>query len=449
MPPTRPRAREGRRRGAALLAAALLLPGLPGRAQAPALRLTLREALQTALAQNPKVHLALLAIAEGSEDRRAAEAALLPSLGAQAVGQRTKNNLDAFIGIPSPRGPQVVGPFSWGQIGVEARATLFDLGVWKRWKASGQAESALKAQGRAVREEVGALVVGQYLRALRAQAAIEATRSRVEVAEALAALAESQQQQGVGTRLDTLRAQVQVQTERQRLIQARTQLKVALAGLGKLLAVEPGRELELADTLAAPDFPAPSLEQAFQAGLLQRPELAALDAREQAARSLREAAQGLRLPALVATAGYASTGLHGEAWAATWQVGLALRVPLFTGGLVSAQVARARSEEARVQEARREVRTQVGLEVQVAQAELEAARSEVEVARLAVALADEALVQARHRFEAGVSNNVELVGAQDEVARAHDSRISALHRLNQSRADLARGMGQLESLFAN
>lgn len=421
----------------------------PAAPTAPAvLRLTLRQALQTALAENPKVHQSLLAIAEGAEERRVAASGLMPSVGAQAYGQRAKNNLDAFIGLPTPNGPEVIGPFNWGQLGLEARATLFDLSIWSRWKAAQRAEDALKAQGRAVREEIAALVVGQYLRALRAQAAIDATQSRVEVAESLASLAESQQKQGVGTRLDGLRAQVQVQTERQRLIQARTQLKVALAGLGKLLDVAAGTPIELADTLAAPDLPAFTFQQAFEAGLRQRPELVALAAREQAAGKLRDAAQEQRLPSLVATAGYGSTGLQSQPWAVTYQISLGVKVPLFTGGLVSAQVAKAKIEEAKVQEARRDVRGQVGLEVQVAQAELESARSEVDVAELTVTLANEALVQARHRFEAGVANNVELVSAQDDVARAHDNRISALYRMNQSRADLAKAMGQLENLFA-
>jgi outer membrane protein TolC len=83
----------------------------------------------------------------------------------------------------------------------------------------------------------------------------------------------------------------------------------------------------------------------------------------------------------------------------------------------------------------------------VAQAELGAERTEVEVASQAVDLATEALQQARHRFEAGVSNNIEVIQAQDELARATDNKINALYRLNQSRADLARAMGQLEPLF--
>ncbi|GLH71082.1 hypothetical protein GETHPA_26150 [Geothrix rubra] len=419
----------------------------PASSPVPAVQLTLAQALRTALAQNPRVQQSLLAVAESQEDRRAAAAALLPTVAAEAYGQRNKYNLDALMGMAQPNGPQVVGPFNWSQVGLEARAPIFDLSLWKRWKAASYAEDSVRAQGRAVREEIAALVVGQYLRALRAAASVDASQSRVDLAGALATLAENQQKQGVGTKLDTLRAKVQLQTERQRLIQAQTQRLTALAGLGKLLDLKPGTPIELQDTLAAPALPELDFQAAYQAGLSQRPELAALDAREKAAESLRQAAQGLRLPSIVASGSYASTALQSEPRATTYQVAVGVKVPLFTGGLVSAQVAKAKSEQARVQEARRDVRSQVGLEVQVAQAEQDAARHEVEVADLAVSLSQEALTQARHRFEAGVSNNIEVINAQDELARANDNQISALYRLNQARADLARAMGQIEKLY--
>jgi outer membrane protein TolC len=419
----------------------------PAVSPVPAVQLTLAQALRTALAQNPRVQQSVLTVAESQEDRRAAAAALMPSVAAQAYGQRNKYNLDALMGLPQPQGPQVVGPFNWSQAGLEASAPLFDLSLWKRWRAAGYAEDSARAQGRAVREEIAALVVGQYLRALRATASVNASQSRVDLADALATLAENQQKQGVGTRLDTLRAKVQLQTERQRLIQAQTQRLTALAGLGKLLDLKPGTPIELQDTLATPALPEMDFQTAYQAGLSQRPELAALDASEKEAESLRQAAQGLRLPTVVATGSYASTALQSESRGTTYQVAVGVRVPLFTGGLVSARVAKAKSEEARVQEARRDVRSQVGLEVQVAQAELDAARHEVEVADQAVDLSQEALAQARHRFEAGVSNNIEVINAQDELARANDNQISALYRLNQARADLARAMGQIEKLY--
>jgi len=422
-------------------------PAAPPTSPIRTAQLTLPQALRIALDQNPRVQQSLLAIAESQDDRRSAAAALRPTLAAQAFGQRNKYNLDALMGLPQPHGPEVVGPFNWGRVGIEAQVSLFDLSLWKRWKASRYAEDSARAQGRAVREQIAALVVGQYLRALRASESVKASQSRVDLADALATLAENQQKQGVGTKLDTLRAKLQLQTERQRLIQAQTQRFTALAGLGKLLDLRPGTAIELKDTLAAPSIPQVSFEDAYQSGLKQRPELAALDAREKAAESLRQAAQGLRMPSIVATGSYASTGLQSQAWVPTYQVSVGVKVPLFTGGLVSAQVSKAKSEEARVQESRRDVRSQVGLEVQVAQAELDAAQHEVEVATLAVSLSGEALTQARHRFEAGVSNNIEVINAQDELARANDNQISALYRLNQSRADLALAMGQLEQLY--
>ncbi|WP_243305101.1 TolC family protein [Geothrix oryzisoli] len=459
MSPTRPRAlRAPHGRGQALTLALLAAGGASAQvpppapiaapSPQPAVQLTLAQALKTALEQNPRVQQSLLTIAESGDDRRAAAAALMPQVAAQAFGQRNKYNLDALMGLAQPHGPEVVGPFNWGQVGVEAQVPVFDLSLWKKWRASRHAEDAARAQGRAVREEIAALVVGQYLHALRAAASVKAGESRVALAEALTQLAENQQKQGVGTKLDTLRSKVQLQTERQRLIQAQTQRTTALAGLGRLLDLAPGTRIDLADSLTAPTLPVGGFEAAYQAGLLQRPELAALDAREKAAESLRQAAQSLRLPTLVASGTYGSTGLQSQPWVNTYQVSLGLRVPLFTGGLVSSQISRAKSEQVRVQEARRDVRAQVGYEVQVAQAELDAAAHEVEVADLAVSLSTEALTQARHRFEAGVSNNIEVINAQDELARANDNQINALYRLNQSRVDLARATGQLEQTFA-
>ena len=56
--------------------------------------------------------------------------------------------------------------------------------------------------------------------------------------------------------------------------------------------------------------------------------------------------------------------------------------------------------------------------------------------------------QSRDRFQAGVTNNVEVIQAQDELARANDNQIAALYRYNQARADLAHSVGQMEALYA-
>jgi outer membrane protein len=56
--------------------------------------------------------------------------------------------------------------------------------------------------------------------------------------------------------------------------------------------------------------------------------------------------------------------------------------------------------------------------------------------------------QARDRFKEGVANNIEVIQAQDALARANDNQIAALYRFNQARADLARAIGQMEKVYA-
>ena len=444
--PGRPVTRKAKLAWTTALASALVLSG----AEPQTLQLTLKQALERALDQNPQVHRSVLALAQSQEDTHAAEAALLPTVDAFGFIQRNQINMDTFLGKPSLGGPIVVGPYGWGEVGIEAHTTLFDLSTWNRWRAARQLESATQAQGRTVREGITALTVGQYFRALRGSESVKAAQSRVELGQALEKLAEDQQTHGIGTRLDTLRAQVQLLNERQRLIQAQTQLKTALYGLAKILDLEPGISIELMDQLAAPELPQFTFQQAYENGLAGRPELAALAAQQQAADTMRKAAQGARLPSVTLSGKYSSVGLYpSEPWVPVYQLTLGVKLPLFTGGLVSSRIAKAKAELAKVQEDRREMESQVSMEVQTAQAELDSARNEVDVAAQTTNLASEALLQARHRFEAGVSNNIEVINAQDELARASDSRINALYRLCQAHADLAKAMGRMETYFVH
>jgi outer membrane protein TolC len=445
---------QGRETGAAPLrwcwmaAIGLAAAGVVAAAAEPApLSLTLNQALQTALAQNPEIHRSVLAIAQSQEDRRLATASLMPTFEADAMGQRARMNLQTELGSKNPAFPMVAGPYSWGIANVQGSMPLLDLSLWSRWKAAKHGEQSAQAQAKSVREQVTALVVGQYLMAQRATAAVKAAQSRVDLAQALDQLAQDQQKNGLGTQLDTLRAQVAVRNEQQRLIQADTQLQTARFGLVRLLNLDPAATIEVADSLAAPILPQFTFQEAYQTGLHQRPELAALDAREQTQLNLKDAARNMRLPSIQATGSYGSAGIQSGTWISTYTLTVGVKVPLFTGGRVSAETARASEELSRIKEERQGLQNQVSMEVRVAQAELTSEHSEVEVATQAEGLAEQALQQARHRFEAGVSNNIEVIQAQDELARATDNKINALYRLNQSRADLARAMGQLEPLF--
>src|SRR5712672_2592612 len=95
-----------------------------------------------------------------------------------------------------------------------------------------------------------------------------------------------------------------------------------------------------------------------------------------------------------------------------------------------------------------DLRNQIALDVKTALINLDSARNQVRVANLGVQLSKEEVDQARDRFNAGVANNIEVIQAQDSLARANDNQIAALYRFNQARADLARSVGQMEKVYS-
>jgi outer membrane protein TolC len=292
------------------------------------------------------------------------------------------------------------------------------------------------------------LVVSQYLAGLRAEAAVSAAKSRVELAKALLDLATDQQRNGIGIAIDTLRANVQYQNELQRFSEADTQRKVALYGLARLLNVDPQQPLELTDAASFFETPPFSSKQTIAAAYAQRPEMKAVEAEIRAAEFTKGAARSERLPRLAVNGSWSLEGLAPSTMIPAYQFGATFEVPLFTGGRIQAETARADLEIRKLEQAQRDLRNEIAQEVKTAMAQLESARVQVGAAKLGVSLAEEEVAQARDRFRAGVANNIEVITGQDELARANDNQIAALYSYNQARADLARATGQVEALYS-
>jgi outer membrane protein TolC len=68
----------------------------------------------------------------------------------------------------------------------------------------------------------------------------------------------------------------------------------------------------------------------------------------------------------------------------------------------------------------------------------------VQVAQSSVDLANQTLLQARDRFTAGVTDNLEVVQAQESVAAANENYISSLYAHNLAKIELARAIGYAE-----
>ena len=436
----------------ALIVLALLLPARSTFAQPPAaapLRLTLQQAVTLGLKQAPEIVIANLTLAESQQARTAARGALLPQVSFGVSEKVTRASLESVFGKKVPGFPDHTGPFWSFEAGPTGSMPVFDLTLWNQWRAAREGVGAAAAHQTTARELNAQLVVSQYLGTLRASAEVEAAASRLELAKALFDLASDLQRNGVGTSLDTLRANVEYQNERQRHTEASAQLAISLQGLRRVLSLDPDQPIELADRASFFDTPVLTVESSLERAYQQRPELKAVASEIKAASLLKQSAQSERLPRLSLAGGWSYQGLRPATSIPAYQFGAYLQVPLFTGGRIGAEVATRDIEVRKLTEAQRQVRDQIGYDVRTASTRLDSARTEVEAANLGVTLAREGVTQAQDRFRAGVANNIEVITAQNELSRANDNQISALYRYNQARADVALATGQMESLYAN
>lgn len=123
-----------------------------------------------------------------------------------------------------------------------------------------------------------------------------------------------------------------------------------------------------------------------------------------------------------------------------------MNIPIFQGGRVQADVKEA---EAVLQERQAEtsnLKARIEQEVEDSVLDLRAAARQVEVAKTGLDFARQALDQSQDRFAAGVTNNVEVIQAQQQLASANDRYIASLFAHNIAKVLLARSIGNAEQM---
>jgi outer membrane protein TolC/ABC-type transporter Mla MlaB component len=423
---------------------------LPTQPPAGVMRLTLDQAVALALKQNTTARVAVLTAAQSEQDQKIALSQLLPQAELGVTEQWQRINIIAQFGGTRifPGFPGHVGPYSIFSAGPSFSGPLFDLTLFRRYQASRHAANASRSDSLSTREQVILLVVSQYIGTLRSIADVQASQSRVELAQALYNQAADLQKEGVGTGIDTLRANVELQNENQRLLEAQATRETSLFGLSRLLNLDPRQEIELGDSLSFFETPQPDIEASIEEGLSARPEWKSLQEQMRASENQKKAAFASRLPSVHFNGNWEQFGTEPSSVIPTYTYAGTVSVPLFTGGRIRAETVRADLDLQKLQQQQADLRNQIALDVKTALINLDSARSQVGVANLGVQLSKEEVDQARDRFNAGVANNIEVIQAQDSLARANDNQIAALYRFNQARADLARSVGQMEKVYA-
>lgn len=371
--------------------------------------------------------------------------ALLPHLHGEVTELAEQIDLAALgFRFKTPGFPKVIGPIGVFETGAYLTQSLFDYHAIERKRGASFNERAAHYSLKNAREVVVLAVGNAYLVALAGAARVETAQADVETAQALYDKAADQQKAGTSPAIDTLRAHVELQNRQQQLIVARNDYAKQKLTLARTIGMPPGQEFSLTTEAPYEPLATATLEEDLQRAYASRPDYLAAAQQVRSAEKFRRAATAEYYPSLDMAGDYGAAGIRPGSSHGVFEVGATLSIPIFAGGRTHADVLEAEASLRQSRQQLEDLRGQIDYDVRTARLDLTAAAEQVEVARSSVDLANQTLEQARDRFAAGVTDNLEVVQAQESLASANESYISSLYAHNLAKISLAKAVGFAE-----
>jgi outer membrane protein TolC len=421
--------------------------GVPSEAPSgQTLQLSLSDAIERALRQN----LGLILEDQGTRAARAERlrqlSDLLPHVTARTAETAQQVNLAAF-GLPtnlfagvSP----IVGPFAIFDARALYSQRLFD---WKAIQNTRSATEGIKAAQlsyKDTRELVVLVVTNLYLQTVLSKSRVDVVRAQLETANAVYQQTLDLEQAGVAAHIDSLRAQVEMQAQEQRLLSAENDLQKQKLVLARAIGLPVAQAFETTDTMPYSPLPAVTLEQALADAYRNRSDYQQAQALLRSAQQARSAAAAGRYPTVRFDGDYGVLGRTPGSSHGTFTASASLQIPIFQGGRVRADVLENDALLQQRQAQLADLRNQIESEIRSSLMDVNTAARQVEVAQSSIALANEQLQQSRDRLAAGVTSTLEVVQAQEAVAAANEAYLSALYAHNLAKASLAKAAGIAE-----
>ncbi|MGH9667212.1 MAG: TolC family protein, partial [Bryobacteraceae bacterium] len=338
--------------------------------------------------------------------------------------------------------PTVVGPFDYFDLRATLTQTVADMTALNNYRSAKQVARANQYSAQDARDLVVLTVGGAYLQVITAQARLDSARAQLETASALYKQTSQQRSAGLVSLTDVNRSHVQVLVGQQRLVTIQNDLAKQKINLARLTGLPANESYEISDTV--PFSPAPSLtvEDALKQAFDRRPDLKAAGAQIRAAELARSAARAERLPSLSVGADYGAIGTNPSQAHGTFSAAATLRFPLWQGGRTEGDIEQADAALDQRKAELQDLRGRLESDVRNAYLDLTAAASQVEVARQNLDVTGQTLDLTRQRFEAGVTDNVEVVQAQESVANAELDYINSVFAHNIAKLSLAPRSGR-------
>ena len=417
----------------------------PPAARQDTVRLSLAEALETAVRFNPTYLTTLRARSPAAWARNNAALSLFTptfGLGGSYYHQAAASG-QIFQGFQIPATPasqQLGGSLRFGyQLSGAAIAN------------AGAAGASLDAADQDIGSARTALVVQvrtEYLNLLEARAQADLAQHVVQRAQELLNLAQARYSVGQNTMIDVRQAQVAKGNADVSLLQARQNVQIEALKVYNLMGVPAPEPPDVVPTDTFPVVaPTWSPDSLIAQGLAQNPALMAMRAREVATRWNVRSAYSSYLPSLSASASTGRSkitqGTQPSFYQTSpWTVSLSVSLPIYDAGQRNAQVSQANYQDESLRQSIRARELQVRTDVSTAYVALDAAYRTIAVQQNNQAAADEAFSLATERYRVGSGSIIELLTARVDAETAATNYITAVYNYHKSIAALEQAVGR-------
>ncbi|MGA9377526.1 MAG: TolC family protein [Phormidium sp.] len=416
--------------------------------------LTLLQAVELAQRNNRPLQVARLQYEQAQAQLREARAALYPTVDLQAIaqGQRTAQQELQFESARQQAELQGL-PFEETERGsvslsgtIEANYSLLNGGRRNaQIRAAQEALRNAQLQVEAISEQTSLDVANAYYDLQQADEEVRIAESAVRNAQQSLRDAIALEQAGLGTRFDTLRAQVQLANQNQLLVTNRTRQQINRRQLAQILSLPQSSNIVAADPVEIAGLWNLTLEETIVRAFQNRAELQQQLAQRNIAEQQRRIALADRRPQVDLFANYNLLEVFNDSLglADGYAVGARLRWNLFDGGAARARAAQRQSDIDIAETRFADQRNQIRFQVEQAFYSLRGNFQNIQTARLAVTQAAEALRLARLRFQAGVGTQTEVIDAENDLTEAQGNLVRAVIDYNRSLATLTRSVSNI------
>ena len=412
--------------------------------------LTLQDSIRIALQNSRSLRTVL-------EDERKANARVREAKGAGLPQLDISANYRRLDRVPKARFPSfdpVSGTFSFNEIeiqpidsgsGTVSLSQVVDISgvVRTATDAASLFSRIANLDVQRTRNDVVLQVKQAFYDVLRAQELVRVAEESLRNAEVRRKLAQAAVDAGVSPKLDVVRAEAAVAAAQQAVITARNALQLAKSAFNNVLGRRVDEPVELLS--ADEQVPEPAdFNQYLQEALAKRPEMIQANLSISLAEKQVTAAKRDQLPTIVVRGQWdfnLKTSIF-QPRDSSFTTIAAVQFKIWDSGQTQGRVEQARADVDKAKIAVENVREGIALEVRNAYLGLQEAREKVAVAEKGLQAATESLRVARLRYEAGVSNQLELSDAELAYTQAEQNLVNARYDLRVAWARLEKAMGR-------